>query len=94
MLFLIFQKGLVLFFSRSTEQVSAHLRKGSHVQYASSPPVCASGEPDPAKADDCLAWHYERISTRDKDAKRLGVPLMISEFGACLTEGPCKQEID
>ena len=56
--------------------------------------VCASGEPDPAKADDCLAWHYERISTRDKDAKRLGVPLMISEFGACLTEGPCKQEID
>ena len=45
-------------------------------------------------ANECLAWHKKRISTRDKDAKRLGVPLMISEFGACLTEGPCKQEID
>lgn len=56
--------------------------------------VCASGEPDPAYADECLAWHKKRLGTRDADAKRLGVPLMISEFGACLTEGPCKQEID
>jgi len=23
----------------------------------------------------------------------MGVPLIISEFGACLTEGPCTQEI-
>ena len=52
--------------------------------------VCASGEPDPKMADECLDWHRLRISVRDKDAKRLGVPLMISEFGACLTEGPCK----
>ena len=56
--------------------------------------ICSSGEPDQTRADDCYDWHHLRISTRDEDAKRLGVPLMISEFGACLTEGPCKMEID
>lgn len=38
-------------------------------------------------------WHKERIQQRKRDADRLGVPLIISEFGACLTEGPCTQEI-
>lgn len=50
---------------------------------------CASGEPDPAFADKCLDWHEKRVGTRAKDAERLGIPLHITEFGACLTEGPC-----
>lgn len=54
---------------------------------------CPNGEPDINRADDCLAWHEKRISTRSKDAERLGLPLHITEFGACLTEGPCTQEI-
>ena len=54
---------------------------------------CASGEPDPARADDCLAWHKKRIGTRADDAKRLGIPYHVTEFGACLTEEPCTQEI-
>lgn len=55
---------------------------------------CADGEPQIADASECLAWHEKRIGTRSSDAKRLGTPLMISEFGACLTDGPCTQEID
>ena len=55
---------------------------------------CTTGEPQVAHADKCLKWHEKRINTRAKDAERLGVPLFITEFGACLTEGPCSQEIN
>jgi hypothetical protein len=46
--------------------------------------MCASGEPPLEKADDCREWHETRVSTRADDAKRYGVPLFFSEFGACL----------
>ena len=55
---------------------------------------CVTGEPQVAHADKCLKWHEKRIGQRAKDAKRLSIPLVISEFGACLTEGPCSQEIN
>ena len=51
--------------------------------------VCATGEPNTDLVNECYAWHEKRISTRNDDAQRYGVPLMLSEFGACLTEGPC-----
>lgn len=63
-------------------------------QLGGDPSPCASGEPDPALADECLVWHKKRIGTRSLDAERLGVPYHITEFGACLTEGPCTQEIN
>ena len=52
------------------------------------------GEPQVAHADQCLQWHKKRIGQRSEDATKLGVPLVITEFGACLTEGPCSQEIN
>ena len=55
---------------------------------------CTTGEPKVEDADKCLSFHEKRIGTRAKDAERLGVPLIITEFGACLTEGPCSQEIN
>jgi endoglycosylceramidase len=55
--------------------------------------VCATGEPSVDLAAECYEWHEKRIGTRKADADRLGVPLIISEFGACLTEAPCTQEI-
>jgi len=55
--------------------------------------VCASGEPDPAYKEECREWHKKRIGQRNIDAQNLNIPLHISEFGACLTEGPCTQEI-
>jgi len=58
-----------------------------------SPLMCATGEPREDKAAECLAFHRNRIHTRALDAERLGIPLHITEFGACLTEGPCTQEI-
>lgn len=33
------------------------------------------------------------MEKRDKDAARLGLPLFLSEFGACLTEANCTPEI-
>jgi endoglycosylceramidase len=55
--------------------------------------VCAKGEPSTDLATECYAWHEKRIGTRKSDADRLGVPFFLSEFGACLTEAPCTQEI-
>ena len=58
-----------------------------------SPDACATGEPDLNLASECYDWHTKRIGMRSADAERLGLPLIISEFGACLTEAPCTQEI-
>jgi len=46
--------------------------------------VCSGGEPAPGMEKKCLAWHEKKLGARTKDAERLGVPLIISEFGACL----------
>jgi len=55
--------------------------------------VCASGEPKIADAAACADWHKTRFEIRDQDAKRLGLPFFLSEFGACLTETSCTTEI-
>lgn len=55
--------------------------------------ICASGEPAAGFTQECYDWHDKRIGTRSRDAERLGLPLHITEFGACLTETPCTQEI-
>lgn len=51
--------------------------------------TCPDGEPDTSQSDACLAWHKKRIGTRNSDAERLGIPYHVTEFGACLSEGPC-----
>jgi len=51
--------------------------------------MCATGEPRVDKENACNHWHWIRIHTRSEDAKKYGIPFMVSEFGACLTEGPC-----
>ena len=56
--------------------------------------ICPTGEPDVTKADMCLEWHKKRIGTRIQDSVRLGIPYHLTEFGACITEGPCTQEIE
>lgn len=55
--------------------------------------VCATGEPAPGSEGKCKAWHEKRIGTRQQDAERLGVPMIISEFGACLDSDACVTEI-
>ena len=51
--------------------------------------VCKDMEPTLAGAESCMKFHRAKLQTRSADAKRLKVPLVITEFGACFTEGPC-----
>ena len=58
------------------------------------PSACTDEEPNTDTPDICLDWHTDMLGTRQADAERLGIPLFISEFGACFTDGPCQQEIN
>jgi len=51
------------------------------------------GEPPASQEAFCKSFHDRKIAKRDLDAKRLGLPLFLSEFGACLTEENCIPEI-
>ena len=60
-----------------------------------SPGICAeTGEPLASEAAKCLNFHQKKLSTRLDDAKRLGIPLYIGEFGACLDSNECVTEIN
>lgn len=54
---------------------------------------CDGGEPQVAHSQRCLEYHQQGIGKRSEDAERLGVPLVITEFGACFTDEACTQEI-
>ena len=55
--------------------------------------ICSTGEPDVSMGKECLDWHHKRIYTRKADAYDLGLPLIISEFGACFGSDVCAREI-
>lgn len=60
-----------------------------------NPSICAeTGEPGPETAQKCFEWHTQRITKRDQDAQKLGIPLIISEFGACMDSDNCAREVD
>jgi len=55
---------------------------------------CAkTGEPQAKDAEKCYDLHTKRIGTRAEDAKTLGVPLIMSEFGACMDTKECVTEV-
>lgn len=56
--------------------------------------ACPNGEPDPNKGEKCDAVHSKKLRKRSNDAKNLGIPLFISEFGACLDSDVCVREIN
>ena len=60
---------------------------------AMDPSACENGEPRLDKTGSCKSWHERKVGQRYKDAERLDIPLFISEFGTCFTDGPCQQEI-
>lgn len=41
----------------------------------------------------CDLFHSYKLMRMEQDAKKLQVPLLISEFGACTDVGPCMTEI-
>lgn len=56
--------------------------------------MCAeTGEPLLKYAKECLDWHKHRIYQRDEDAKKLGIPFVLSEFGACMDTKDCAAEV-
>ena len=50
-------------------------------------------EPGPKWGDECEEYHKKRLRRRDKDAENLGIPLLMSEFGACMDTEECAREI-
>lgn len=56
--------------------------------------VCAENdEPGPEWDEECDAFHKKRLKRRNADAERLGIPLFMSEFGACMDTAECAREI-
>lgn len=56
--------------------------------------ICKVGEPSLENAKGlCRKFHASKVKKRVEDAKRLGVGLMFSEFGACSDSEACFEEI-
>eukprot|EP00347_Sterkiella_histriomuscorum_P013225 403365531 len=55
--------------------------------------VCSGAEPRVDQYAQCKKLHDYRIGTRNDDAKKMGIPLIISEFGACFDGMECFKEI-
>lgn len=49
--------------------------------------------PDERSGERCQDWHKRRMNQRQEDAKKLNIPLMITEFGACYDTATCAREI-
>lgn len=54
---------------------------------------CALGNLSDSVFPLCREYHEIKISQRDNDAKQFNLPLIISEFGACLGGDTCIEEI-
>jgi len=74
---------------------SKHVLNDHHYCCQLSPAMCAeNGEPKEGSAETCYNWAKLRIGTRNEDAKRLGIPFILSEFGACMDSEVCAREIN
>jgi len=58
------------------------------------PGLCDTGEPLPHKIAECKVFHQRKMKARIDDADRLGVPIMISEWGACSDSKACYDELN
>jgi len=73
---------------------SAHHAVNSHTyccEVASQAEACLKGEPGTTDKDAeiCLDYHHENVGTRQAEALGLGIPHIVSEFGACLQRCLC-----
>lgn len=56
--------------------------------------ACADGEPLLSNEYECMAFHKKKMDQRIKDSQRLGVPMIVSEFGDCYNSDACVMEIN
>lgn len=54
---------------------------------------CAVGTLNESYFPVCREYHEVKLAQREKDAVELGVPMIISEFGACVDGATCITEI-
>jgi endoglycosylceramidase len=54
---------------------------------------CDGGEPGQDLWETCRKFHASKLDVRSEDAEKLGVPLLITEFGACKNTDNCYEEI-
>jgi hypothetical protein len=53
------------------------------------PGICDNGDIPAHKLDECKVFDHRKMALRKSDAEKLGVPLMISEWGACSDSETC-----
>lgn len=71
-----------------------HVLNDHHYCCQLKPEICAAtGEPQKGTEEICFEWAKKRIGQRAIDAKRLGIPFILSEFGACMDSDDCAREI-
>jgi endoglycosylceramidase len=58
------------------------------------PGICDTGEILPHKLPECKVYYQRKLLARKNDANRLGVPIMISEWGACSGSQTCYDELN
>ena len=56
--------------------------------------ICDDGDVPMDRLPECKEFHYRKMGTKKKDANRLGVPIMISEWGACSDSLACAAELN
>ena len=55
--------------------------------------VCKDGEPKVADYNRCSSFHDRKLETNKKQAGNIGVPLIVTEFGACSSSKACYLEM-
>lgn len=56
--------------------------------------ACPDGEILVSSEYECMHFHQKRMLQRKADSLRLGVPLLVSEFGNCYNTDACAMEIN
>lgn len=60
---------------------------------ASGPNICRKGEPSLSDAEKCSKFHKKKVKTNKEQAHEIGIPSIITEFGACSDSEACYYEI-
>lgn len=60
---------------------------------AAGPDICKTGEPLLKDKDLCKSFINRKVEQRSKDAARLGVGLIFTEFGSCTDSDNCMAEL-
>ena len=55
--------------------------------------ICKDGEPKLSDAKKCSEFHDRKLKKNKQQAKDIGVPVIITEFGACSASEACYQEM-